>query len=355
MPPLKIALVGAGLIGQDHIALIQNSPHSQLAGICDVSQAAAQIAANEETHFYQDVDTLIRRENPDGVIIASPNGFHAEHAQICAAHHVPVLIEKPIAGTLEDAYRIENLAEKQGAFILIGHYRRHNPLVAKAKSLLDAGVIGRPIGVSVIWSLLKPNEYFEETWRIERPNGGPALINLIHDIDNLRFMLGEIASVFAHKSHKARQFDVEDTLSISLEFENGVLGTVLVSDSALSPWAYEATTKERNYFGHSDENCYYFIGSAGAFAFPQLDIWRYPSQSPGNWRHSLERTTEVVGRHNPMQAQFDHFLRVIQKVEQPFVTATDGLHSLAAVLAILRSAERQRPIAIQDLLGRPMP
>ena len=351
MMPLKIALIGAGLIGKDHVSLIQNSPKSQLAGICDVTEAAEQVAASAKTNFYHDLSGLLKQEKPDGMIIASPNGLHAAHARICAEHHIPMLIEKPVAGTLADARQIERLVAEQDAKILIGHYRRFNPLVEKAKSLLDDGVIGKPVGVSVMWILLKPDDYFNTTWRIQRPNGGPALINLIHDIDCLRYMLGEVESVFAFASHQTRGFDVEDTLSISLKFQNGTVGTILVSDAAASPWAYETTTKERDYFGHSDENCYHIVGTDGALAFPQLDVWQYRQASPKNWQHALECRSIDVEHQSPMQGQFDHFLHVISGDDTPRITATDGLHSLAVVFAILESAEHNRPISMQEILN----
>jgi predicted dehydrogenase len=237
-----IAVIGAGVIGQDHIALIQASPFCHLAGISDITAEAADIAAKTKTTLYRELEMLIQREAPDGIIIATPNGVHAENAQLCAEHKIPMLIEKPIAGTLQDAHKIEQLVEERDAIILVGHYRRFSPLVAKCRALLREGAIGKPIGCSVIWSLRKPNDYFDVAWRTQRQNGGVALINLIHDIDNLRFMLGEIETVFAQSSNSTRELEVDDTYSISLKFENGVLGTILVSDVAPSPWAYEATT-----------------------------------------------------------------------------------------------------------------
>jgi predicted dehydrogenase len=148
---LRIAIIGAGSIGRDRIALIQASAMIRLAGICDPADHAVAIAVAAKTSLYHDIESLIQTETPDGIIIASPNGLHAEHARACAAHNIPMLIEKPIAGTLQDARQIELL----DATILVGHFRRFNPLVAECRSMLDEGAIGKPIGVSAMNQLAK--------------------------------------------------------------------------------------------------------------------------------------------------------------------------------------------------------
>jgi predicted dehydrogenase len=123
-----------------------------------------------------------------------------------------------------------------------------------------------------------------------RPSGGPTLINLIHELDSLRFICGEVRSVFAQSSSAIRGLEVEDSLSATLTFENGVLGSILASDATPAPWSYEMDTGENIYYFHTDENCYRFFGTKGSLAFPQMELWRYTDETREGWQHAMEMT-----------------------------------------------------------------
>jgi predicted dehydrogenase len=110
----RIAIVGAGVIGQKHAALITASAVAELVGICDSDGSRVQVAQQFQVPFYQSVDALLTQAKPEGVIIATPNHLHADVAEICAAHGVHLLVEKPIADTLADAERISRAAQRAG-------------------------------------------------------------------------------------------------------------------------------------------------------------------------------------------------------------------------------------------------
>ena len=105
-------------------------------------------------------------------------------------HGVHMLVEKPITDTVAEANALIEAAEAHGVQLLVGHHRRHNRLVQQARDIVQSGRIGDLVGVTAMFSLLKPEDYFQVKWR-SQPGGGPILINLIHDIDNLRFICGE--------------------------------------------------------------------------------------------------------------------------------------------------------------------
>ncbi|UCG08026.1 MAG: hypothetical protein JSV83_05105 [Desulfobacterales bacterium] len=123
---------------------------------------------------------------------------------------------------------------------------------------IKQGKIGKLVAVSVLWVLLKPSDYFQIDWR-RQPGGGPVLINLIHDIDNLRYIFGEIKRVYVETSSGVREFEVEDTASVSLRFSDGALGNMVVSDAVPSDWSYEATTGENPYYFRTNDNCTCFL------------------------------------------------------------------------------------------------
>ena len=346
MKPVRLAVIGAGLIGSKHAELINAQGTSSLAAICDVDSSCRSVAEEFDVPFYQDIEDLLERERPKGAIIATPNGSHSALAEVCARRSVHVLIEKPIADTLNEANRIVQAADDSGIHVLVGHHRRHSPLVQEACSLIKSGGLGRLVAVSALWALLKPADYYEVDWRNRRPAGGPTLINLIHDLDSLRFICGEIRQVYAQSSSAARKLDVEDSLTLSLSFECGALGSVLASDITPSPWSYETTTGENPYYFHADENCYHFFGTSGSLAFPQMELWRYADDNQSGWQHPMEKSRRKVTRTDPLASQLEHFCRVVRGEELPIVDGRDGTRSLAVALAVLESVQRQAPIVL---------
>lgn len=352
MNDLRIAVIGAGLIGQQHITLVTEGQECTLVAICDTDPSAAAIAAHHNIPFYQDYHTLLAKEPLDGVIVATPTEQHVTVGLACAAHGLPMLIEKPVTATLGEAHQLLRATEQHNVKILVGHHRRHNPLVQTARQIVQSGQLGELIAVSAHWLLQKPAAYFDVAWRRRRPGGGPALINLIHDIDNLRFICGEITQVFAQSSSVTRGFEVEETLSIHLSFANGALGTILASDATPAPWSYELTTGENPIYPQIPENCYHFCGTNGALVFPGLKLWRYPPERPSGWLHPLTQFTVPVERADPLITQLAHFCRVIQGEEQPLVSVQDAAMSLAAVLALLDSTQTRQSYNVARWQGR---
>ncbi len=346
MNTVRLAVIGIGLVGKKHTELIRASDTCSLAGICDVDSSRWSVAEELNVPFYQRTEELLEQERPEGVIIATPNELHAGVAEICARRSVHVLIEKPIAGNLNDAHGIVKTADECGIQVLVGHHRRHNPLVKETRTLVSGGAIGKLVAVSVLWTLLKPADYYNVEWRCQRAGGGPTLINLIHDLDSLRFICGEIRQVYAQSSSAARELAVEDSLSITLSFENGALGSVLASDTTPSPWSYEAPTPDNPYYFHADENCYHFFGTLGSLAFPRMELWRYADKVKMGWQHPLEKTRCNIIPADSLTSQLEHFCRVVRGEEKPLVDGRDGTRSLAAALAVIESARRQGPIEL---------
>lgn len=344
MEPVRLAVIGVGLIGRRHVERIDSLEACSLVEICDADTSRKSIAEEFGVPFYQDVDALLRHEKPEGAIMAVPNGLHATVAETCAKYSVHMLIEKPTAGTLEQATHIQSVTDDAGVRVLVGHHRRHNPLILKARSLIQGGDIGRLVAVSMMWTLLKSADYFQVDWRCQRPSGGPTLINLIHELDILRFLCGEICQVFAQSSSAARGLDVEDTVSVTLSFENGALGSIIASDATPAPWSYELTARENPDYHPVKENCYHFLGTEGSLDFPQLNLWRYADEDRSGWRHPLEQVDHRVESSDPITSQMEHFCRVVRGEEASIVDARDATRSLAVALAVLESCERHVPI-----------
>lgn len=339
MEHVRIAVIGSGLIGARHAELVNANAACELVGVCDTDPARKPVAEALGVPFSSSVAEIIERQQPNGAIIATPNSAHAPACVACAERGVHVLVEKPIADTLDHARQIIAAASQHGISVLVGHHRRHNPLIRKACELVRDGTLGTLIGFSALWTLLKPDDYFQAAWRRERPGGGPLLINLIHDLDSLRFICGEVKSVYARMSSSARRFPVEDSLSISLTMESGALGTILASDATPAPWSYETTTAENPVYFHAAENCCHFVGTRASLAFPRMELWRYPEGAPRGWTHPLECRRIEVAVADPLQAQLEHFCLVLRGEQEPLINAEDAARSLAVALAAQKSAE----------------
>jgi predicted dehydrogenase len=278
---------------------------------------------------------MLERVRPDGVIIATPNALHVAVGLACVERRVPMLVEKPIADTVAASNELVGAAERARVPLLVGHHRRYNPMLEKARDIVRGGGIGRLTAVAALWLLQKPAGYFDVAWRRE-PGGGPLLINAIHDIDDLRFVCGEIEEVRALASSAARGFPVEDTAAIALRFANGALGTLTVSDTAAAPWSWELTAGENPAYPRQEGSCYFFSGTGGALAVPGMTLYSYGEQK--GWYAPLGRSTLEVERADPQVRQLQHFCRVIRGEEAPRIDGADATRTLAVIEAIRRAA-----------------
>lgn len=336
----RIAVAGAGYIGQAHIGVARNSPTVTLSAVVDPSPAAKAVAEAAGVPLYASLDELFAKDRPDGVVLATPNQLHVPHAVACIAAGVPMLLEKPIAQTVTEAEALVRAADEAQARILIGHHRAHSPIMAKAKQVVDSGVLGRLVAVMGSATFLKPDHYFVDApWRRE-PGAGPILLNMIHEVHNLRMLCGEIVAVQAFKSHAVRGFPVEDTVSINLRFASGALGSFLLSDTAACPRSWEQTSQENKaYPSYEDEDCYVIAGTNGSLSIPTMRLKTYPRAEDRSWWKPFEVGVVGMVRDDPIQRQMEHFGAVVRGEAAPRVSARDGLANLRVTEAIVAAAD----------------
>jgi len=341
--PLSLAVCGAGVIGQAHIGLIRRLPPHQgrLACIIDPSTAAADLAAQLGVPCAVSLEAALGAWPIDAVIIAAPNALHVPMARTCLRARLPVLVEKPLADDLAEAFALAREAEAANVALLVGHFRRHNPVLRAARELIAAGGLGRIVSINADVTVCKPDEYFTVPWRTA-PGGGPVLINLVHDIDALRYLCGEIESVQAMTSHAARGFAVEDTAAVLLGFASGALATLTLSDATPSPWCWDQLAGENLAFARHEGNAYRICGTEAALELPSLTLWRYAGAR--GWTNSLTATRLPFTQADPLALQLQHFLQVVRGEAAPLVSGQDGAATLAATLAVLEAAASRATI-----------
>ena len=350
MTKVRITVAGAGIIGLRHIEEIVASPNCTLASIVDPGPKAAEIAKKFGVPLYRSLSECFAKDKPEGMVIATPNQLHVEQGLECIRAGVPCLVEKPIAHTLEEGKRLVEAAEKANHKLLTGHHRPHSPILHKAVEIVKSGVLGQLVGVIGSAVFYKPDSegYFDPPYEWRRqPGGGPILINMVHEVGNLRAMVGEIIAVQAFASSAARKFEVEDTVAINLRFANGALGSFLLSDAAASPRSWEQTSREnKQYATYPEEDAYVIMGTRGSLAVPTMRLKTYARDEDRSWFKPFKEETIDLERADPLARQILHFGEVIRGEAGPLVTGRDGLQNLRVVDAIAEAARTGRIVEI---------
>ena len=344
--PLRLALFGAGGIGTRHLELACEVRECRIVAVADPRNAVAAFAERHGVRFHRDYRELLAREPLDGAIVATPTGTHAEVGIACVERRLPVLMEKPVAGTLASGQALVDAAAAHGAALAVGHHRRFDPAIEVAREAIESGCIGRLVAVDCLWAMRKHAAYYEKDWRCRRPGGGPVLINLIHDVDLLRHLCGDVTRVYVEGGSRLRGHEVEETVAMTLRFTSGATGTVLASDAAPSPWGWELGTGENPLIPPTGRNCYRLLGTEGALALPRLELWRHEDGVPANWRETIRPRTLAAGPRAALKSQLRHFCGVVRGEHEPRVPGEDGLRTLRTALAILEAMDSEAPVTI---------
>ena len=271
------------------------------------------------------------------VVLGAGRAALAE-ARLIAESEGATLLARPLAASMRDARRVRAAAEAPDAPpVLVGHHRRHHAVVGAAREVVRGGLLGRLVGVQSIWVLRAPEPDRRWAWRVES-GGGVAFVQLVHELDLIRHVAGEIRSVAAHsgffESHGARA----DAGALALELEGGALATALLSDVALSPWGWEAATGEDPEIPATGEDCLRLVGAEGALSLPSLACWRHAGEGRGDATRPLTRLPMPCPPTDPRAAQLAHFLAVARGEAAPLSTVEDAQRSLAVAFASFESA-----------------
>jgi predicted dehydrogenase len=344
MRHVGIAVQGAGQIGRRHVEHILATKDAMLAAIIDPAPAARELAATCGVPWFDTFQAMCAAGiTPVGLVVATPSQLHVSHGLAAIEQGIPVLVEKPISTDAASARTLVDAAEAANVPLLVGHHRRHNPLIQRAKSIVESGRLGRLVSVHSYYWIFKPDDYFDIQWRRER-GAGPILTNLIHDIDLLRYLCGEITLVQAMTSNAVRGHAVEETAVVTLKFANGALGTANVTDSAVAPWSWEQTTGENPAYPRTDQFCYTVGGTHGSLAIPRLEVWSNTGKR--SWFEPMTSERTIAPDQDPLPLQIAHFCRVIRREEQPLVSGREGLKTLKVIEAIHKAAATGTTIEI---------
>ncbi|OUS33795.1 oxidoreductase [Rhodobacterales bacterium 56_14_T64] len=321
---MRIVVAGGGLIGARHIAHVADHPKFDLVGVIDPDPKVRAAAPVASFVSIEAVDVPV-----DAIIIATPTDLHAANAEAAAKRGWHMLIEKPVAGTLEQAERVVAAVERAGVTALVGHHRRYHPKVQALKTALDAGRIGSTVLASMIWAVRKPDEYFDVPWRAGRA-GSPIMINLVHELDLLRFLFGDVIHVSGFGSGVLRGQGRIESGGVTLGFANGPVATLAFADTSPSPWGFEAGTGENPNIGTTNQDMLWITGTKGSISFPSMTLW----EGAEDWSQATQPNKMAIAEGVPLVAQLEHFADVVAGRATPLIDARDAAKTLAVTLQI---------------------
>ena len=340
---LKFALVGCGRIARRHAELLGNSQilGAGLAAVCDLVQDKAQkIGQQFSIPFFTDMHEMMREVNVDVVVVLTESGMHAEHVVALAPYGKHIVVEKPMALTLDDADAMIRACDLAGSKLFVVKQNRFNVPVVKARQALEAGRFGKLTMGTVRVRWCRPQSYYDQaSWRGSWSMDGGVLANQAsHHVDMLEWMMGDVVSVFAMSSTALAKIEAEDTAVVILRFKNGALGAI------------EATTATRP---KDLEGSLSILGEGGTveiagFAVNEMKVWSFAKSEAGDEdvmeKYSVNPPNVYGFGH---QAYYEHVVDGILNNKQHIVDGLMGRKSLELISAIYESIETGREVPLR--------
>lgn len=344
---MKYALIGCGRIAANHVKAVKNNS-LEFVAMCDIDDSKFDIMLEkadsgefENTLRYSDYKKMLA-EHPEIelVAIATESGNHAEIALDCIDAGKNIIIEKPIAMSIEDADEIIRRAEEKGVKVSACHQNRFNRAVQKAREAVEGNRFGKMShgSIHVRWNRNK-GYYDQAPWRGTWGQDGGCLMNqCIHGIDLLRWMMGgDVVSVYAQTRQRFHDYlEAEDVGVAVLSFADGAVATV------------EGTT---NVFPKNLEETLFLFGENGTVKIGgtstnNIDVWDFSDSRAGDEgaQGLQEQTSNVYG--NGHTALYADVIDAIANDRAPYVDAKAGRDALEVVLAIYKSQKTGLPVEL---------
>jgi predicted dehydrogenase len=344
---MKFLIAGLGSIGRRHfrnlIALGEKD-------IVLLRTRKATLPDDELTGYpvETDLQEAFQNHKPDAVIVANPTSMHMEVAIPAAEAGCHILLEKPVSHSLEKLDVLQKAAESSGSKILVGFQFRYHPTLNKARELIQSNTLGKILTVHAHWGEYLPQwhpwEDYRQSYAARADLGGGVIITLTHPLDYLRYLLGEIESLWSFNGHLSPlEVDVEDVAEIGLKFASGAVGGVHV-----------------NYFQRPPVHRLEIVGTNGTLRWDNADgilhfyrlqtsFGSYSDHSPAPVIESFS-PPEGFERNQLFVAQTRHFIEVVRGESEPICRLEDGVQALRLALAAYRSQETGRAVKIAETL-----
>jgi UDP-N-acetyl-2-amino-2-deoxyglucuronate dehydrogenase len=339
---IKFALVGCGRIAARHADLLGRGQivGAQLVGVCDVAlERAVDLGRKFNVPFFEDMHELISSTDPHVIVVLTESGNHARHVLELVRYRKHVVVEKPMALTLDDADAMIRACEAARVRLFVVKQNRFNVPVVKLREAIAQERFGKLVlgAVRVRWC--RPQSYYDQApWRGTWAMDGGVLTNQAsHHVDLLEWMMGEVESVFAMSSTALAKIEAEDTAVVTLRFKSGALGLI------------EATTATRP---EDLEGSISILGEGGSveiggFAVNKMKTWSFVEPRPGDsdvFEKFSVNPPNVYGFGH--QAYYEHVIGCLTTGAPPLVDGFEGRRSLELINAIYESIETGREVLL---------
>ncbi|RYD68448.1 MAG: Gfo/Idh/MocA family oxidoreductase [Sphingomonadales bacterium] len=351
---LRFCIVGCGRIAKRHSELLGEGviKGATLSGVCDlVVEKAERIGRQFGVPHFADMHAMMAELKPDIVVILTESGNHARHTLELAPYGAHIVVEKPMALTLEDADAMIEACDKAGVKLFVVKQNRFNVPVVKLREALDEGRFGKLVMGTVRVRWCRPQSYYDQdswrgTWALD---GGILTNQASHHVDLLEWMMGDVVKVSAMSATRLVDMEAEDTAAVILTFANGALGVI------------EATggTRPKDLEGSIS-----ILGEGGSvviggFAVNRLETWQFADEQPEDQsvvQNYSVNPPNVYGFGH--QAYYEHVVDVINNGGPQLVDGIQGRRSLELISAIYESIETGRAVNLRFTpkmarLGRP--
>lgn len=333
---VRFALVGCGRIAERHAELLGGGHvgTASLAAVCDIERERAdRLASKYGVPAYDDMDEMMEQVDADVAVVLTPSGAHAEHVINLAKHGKHILVEKPMALTIDDADEMVRVCDEARVRLFVVKQNRFNVPVRKLRESLERGRFGKLILGTVRVRWCRTQEYYDQdAWRGTWAHDGGVLANQAsHHVDLLEWMMGAVDSVFARATTALSDIETEDTIVVTLKFRNGALGVI------------EATTATRP---KDLEGSLSVLGETGTveisgFAVNKVRVWEFKEQESDD-----EEVRAGAFSVNPPDVYgfghknyYEHVVDCLINGSPHLVDGLEGRRSLELISAIYESVE----------------
>lgn len=335
--PTRIAVIGAGAMGRNHLRVLNDLDTVELVGVADADVATAEKAARRfGIKAYGSYTEMLDRERVEGVIVAVPTILHREVALEAIARGLNVLVEKPITFTVEEGREVIVAAQEAGVVLTVGHIERYNPAILELHKRLKAQQLGRVFQMHA--RRLGP---FPPRVR----DVGVVIDLATHDVDIMRFLSGsDVVRVYAETARRIHT-EHEDLLSGLLRFANDSIGVLDINWLTPTKIREVMITGERGMFhvNYLTQDLYFYENN-----YAKTD-WDAISHIEGVSEGDMVRLR--IDKTEPLRVELDRFVRAIRGEQVDLVSGEDGLAALNVARLIVEAGLEGRAIYIEDIEG----
>lgn len=336
---LKVALVGCGRISKKHSELLgENSiKDATLVSVCDINLSRAKkLGDRYNIPYYESYNNMLQNEEIDIIVILTPSGLHAQHTIELAKYKKHIIVEKPMALTLQSADAMIKACDENGVRLFVVKQNRYNLPVQQLKKALDSNRLGKLVlgTVRVRWCR-EQNYYNQDEWRGTWKYDGGVLTNQAsHHIDLLEWCMGEVESVFAKSITALVDIETEDTAVVTLKFKNGALG-IIEATTAIRPKDLEGSISILGELGSVE---------IGGFAVNEIKHWnfKHKTQNDENIEKFSTNPPNIYGFGH--KEYYDNVIRSINDKTAALVEGFEGRKSLELITAIYESIETGKEV-----------